>query len=145
MIISLKHYGSDSKSSGGALSVNGQFFCHTCEDEPRLVKMVGETRIPPGKYEIRLRNAGGMNVDFAARYPFHKGMLHLQGVPGFEWIYIHPGNNEHQTEGCILPGYTALSRGGFEVGRSREAYTDLYELILLAMAEGEQIFIEVED
>jgi hypothetical protein len=145
MYLSLKHYGHTAESSGGALSVNGRFFCHTCEDEPRLVKMVGETRIPPGTYEIRLRAEGGMHGRYLKRFPFHRGMLHLQNVPDFEWIYIHPGNEEYQTDGCILPGYTALSKGGFSVERSQEAYTDLYQLILIAMEQGEQILIEVED
>jgi hypothetical protein len=145
MILSLKHYGNDATSSGGALSINGKFFCHTCEDEPRLVKMVGETRVRPGCYEIRLRAEGGMHDRYDARYPWHRGMLHLQDVQDFTYIYIHPGNDEGQTDGCILVGYRADSKGGFDIGRSMEAYKDLYQLILVAMEKGEQIFIEVED
>ena len=145
MKILVKRYGQNKKSTGGALTINGQFFCHTCEDEKREIKVAGETRIPAGKYEIKLRDTGGMNEDYSKRYSFHRGMLHLQDVPGFEWIYIHTGNNEAQTEGCILVGYTAQSRGGFSVARSREAYIDLYNLILIALENGEQIFIKVAD
>ena len=147
MELKLKHYGHDSTSSGGALSINGQFFCHTCEDEKRTVKVYGETRIPAGRYEIKLRDAGGMNERYHKIFPFHRGMIHLQDVPGFEWIYIHPGSNEKQTEGCILISYTAHSKNGFslEPKRSIETYTDLYQLILLALEKDEQIFIEVID
>lgn len=145
MNLLLKRYGQTDESTGGALSINGQFFAHTCEDEPRLVKMAGETRIRPGRYEIRLRAEGGMHDRYDVKYPWHRGMLHLQDVPDFTYIYIHPGNNESQTDGCILVGYRADSKGGFDIGRSQEAYTDLYQLILVAMEQGEQIFIEVED
>ena len=38
--------------------VNGKrnFLCYTLEDEQRDVKVWGETRIPAGTYEIKLRN-----------------------------------------------------------------------------------------
>lgn len=147
MELKAKRYGEDNESTGGAMSVNGQFFCHTCEDEGRDVKVAGETRIPAGRYEIKLRDAGGMNEKYKQRFPFHRGMLHLQNVPDFEWIYIHPGSNEKQTKGCILVSYTAHSKNGFslEPKRSVETYTDLYQLVLLAFERGESVFIEVED
>lgn len=145
MDIKVKRYGEDNESTGGALSVNGQFFCHTCEDEYRAVKVAGETRIPAGRYEIKLRDAGGMNDRYHERFPFHKGMLHLQDVHNFEWIYIHPLTDESQTDGCVGVGYTAHSKGGFSIARSEQAYTDLYQLILLAFERGESVFIEVED
>lgn len=145
MELKAKRYGEDTESTGGALSVNGQFFCHTCEDEHRDVKVAGETRIPAGRYEIKLRDAGGMNKRYKERFPRHQGMLHLQDIPGFEWIYIHPLTNEKQTDGCIGVGYTAHSKGGFSIARSESAYVDLYKLILLAFERGESVFIEVED
>lgn len=145
MEILVKRYGYDDNSTGGALSVNGKFLGHTCEDERREIKVPGETCIPAGRYEMKLRDAGGMNEKYKERFPFHRGMLHLQDVPEFEWVYIHPLSNEKQTEGCIGVGYTALSKGGFEIARSTEAYTDLYQLVLLAIEKGESIYITVED
>ena len=70
-----------------------------------------------------------LNEGYHAEYGFHRGMLHLQNVPGFEWIYIHPLTNEKQTDGCIGVGYSAHSKGGFEIARSKEAYVDLYKLV----------------
>jgi len=41
-----------------------RFLCYTLEDEHRALKVKGETRIPEGKYEIKLRKEGG----FHSRY-----------------------------------------------------------------------------
>jgi len=144
MELRLNRYGNTSSSSGGALSINGQFFCHTCEDAPHPEKIPRETRIPEGHYEIKLRDEGGMNEEYKNKHSFHRGMLHLQFVPGFQWVYIHPGNNAGQTEGCILVGFTANSCNGFSLGRSEMAYTTLYKQILSAIDRGERVHITIE-
>lgn len=143
MKLKLYRYGSTDQSTGGALSINGQFHCHTCEDEKRTIKLYGETRIPSGRYRIKLRIEGGMNERYKIIYPRHRGMLWLQNVVGFKWIYIHPGRHEWHTDGCILVGYTALSKGGFDLDRDKEAYNNLYAMVIDAIDKGEQIFIDV--
>ena len=146
MKLLLKRYSANNDSSGGLLFVNDEFFCFTCEDEKRDVKVMHETRIPAGTYHIQLRDQGGMTQRYAERYEFHRGMLHLQNVPGFEWVYIHVGNTDDDTSGCILVGYTAnhLDREN-KIANSVLAYTDLYNLVLLAMGKGESIEIEIRD
>ena len=142
MKLKLIRYTSDADSSGAILMVDGKFFCYVCEDEKREIKVAGETRIPNGTYNIKLRNEGGMTKRYAAKYDFHQGMIHIQDVPGFEWIYIHVGNTDDHTEGCLLVGYGA-NRVNMEntVSRSRDAYTDLYKAILTAIAAGEEVEI----
>jgi hypothetical protein len=144
MQIKLKGYSDGLDSTGGLLFVNDDFFCFTCEDEYRAEKVYGETRIPRGKYQIKLRDAGGMNEKYKQRYSFHRGMLHLQNVPNFEWVYIHTGNTDDHTEGCILVGFgTDVDGGEITVSRSREAYEKLYNYILLAIDKGEEIEMEI--
>jgi len=148
MELLLKRYAHGKDSTGGLLFVNGQFFCHTCEDQPQEQKVMNETRIPTGRYLIQLRDAGGMNEKYKRQYPGHRGMLHLQDVPGFEWIYIHTGNTDDHTSGCILVGYNGIKtdHGEYQVQRSRDAYVLLYQLVLLAMGDKrEVIWITVED
>ena len=146
MKLELLRYTADQDSSGGLLLIDGKFFCYTCEDEKREIKIAGETRIPNGNYKIKLRNEGGMTKRYAAKYDFHQGMIHLQDVPNFRWVYIHVGNTDDHTEGCLLVGYGA-NRADLEntVGRSRDAYTDLYKLILAAIAAGEEIEIKIRE
>ncbi|MCK5133244.1 MAG: hypothetical protein KAR40_13965 [Candidatus Sabulitectum sp.] len=146
MKLELLRYAGGTDSTGGLLKVDGEFFCYTCEDEKREVKVAGETRVPEGYYRVVLRDAGGMTKRYAAKYPFHRGMLHILDVPGFEWIYIHVGNTDDHTEGCILVGYGANHRGGENtVARSVDAYTALYMAILGAIDRGEDITISIKE
>ena len=146
MNIKLKRYTDSIDSTGGLLFVNGSFYCFTCEDQYQTKKVYGETRIPEGTYEIKLRDAGGMNERYKKRYPFHKGMLHLQGVPNFTWIYIHPGNNDDHTEGCILVGLSSFYfNNETTISSSVEAYENLYKELIKHFEHGEKVFIEIID
>lgn len=145
MKMELRRYTSNPDSTGGLLFINDHFFGFTCEDQFQAEKVMKETRIPSGVYEIKFRDAGGMNDKYKKRYEGHIGMLHLQNVPDFEWVYIHTGNNDDHTEGCILVGYAASFSGESMIQISREAYKDLYQLCKLADSNGEQIHIEVTD
>jgi len=148
MKLRLDRYASNKDSTGGLLFVDGDFFCYTCEDEGRDVKIKGETRIPAGIYAMTIRNEGGMTKRYAARFgsDFHKGMLWIRNIPDFEWVYIHVGNTDDHTDGCPLVGYGANRRAGENtVSRSVEAYKDLYKMILAAIRGGENIEIEIRE
>lgn len=146
MNLLLQRYTARTDSTGGNLYVDDIFHCYTCEDEQRDIKIAGETRIPSGTYEIKLRDEGGMTQRYAQKFDFHQGMLWLQDVPGFEWVYIHVGNDDDDTEGCVLVGYSAdISTGEVRVFQSKKAYSDLYKKITWAMIEGEDVFIEIKD
>lgn len=125
------------------------FRCFTLEDEHREEKVLGHTRIPAGRYQIRLRADGGMHAKYSRKYPWHRGMLWLQGVPDFKHIYIHPGNRHEHTSGCILVGDGALSNlprvGDGMVTYSVDAYKALYSEIVGLLDLGRRVFIEVVD
>ena len=148
MDITLVRFSSGVESTLGLLFVNGRFFCYTLEDQYNEVKVPGETCIPPGSYEIQLREEGGMYPRYKSRFsPWHRGMLWLQDVPGFEYIYIHVGNKDDDSEGCILVGDGQVSNsilvGDGQVTSSVSAYKRLYEEILDAMEFNETVTIEV--
>ena len=133
-------------STLGAIIIDREFECFTLEDEIRAVKIKGETAIPPGTYKVLPRAEGGMHPKYAARYPFHVGMAHLQDVPGFEYVYIHTGNTDDHTDGCILVGtnYKATGKGGNHVIEdSRTAYKKLYRKMAAAWAAGGKVTIKV--
>lgn len=146
----IKHYrfADGSNSTLGIFQVDNKFQCFTCEDEGRNAKVAGETRIPSGRYQIKLRTAGKLNEKYRARFPkSHKGMLWLQNVKDFEYIYIHIGNDEAQTDGCILVANAATKGkdGGGTVSMSEPAYLDLYAKIIQAMDLSEEVFITISD
>jgi Family of unknown function (DUF5675) len=122
-----------------------QFICFILEDEYREVKVPGHTRIPAGRYEIKLRKEGGFDQRYRARFgAMHRGMLHLQDVPGFTYILIHCGNAPEDTSGCLLTGDTLMPRVPM-VGGSGVAYARLY-LPLRDQLEGRgRVWISVID
>lgn len=134
-------------ATNGMLFLDGIFECFTLEDEVRLDKKVmSETAIPLGEYEIKLRTEGGFHSKYTARYgDVHKGMLWLQDVPNFKWILIHVGNTDESTAGCLLLGETQqdLDKGkdGF-IGGSGDAYKKMYPKVAEAILSGEKVTIQ---
>lgn len=129
------------------VSSDPRFLCYVLEDQFNEPKVPGETRIPPGRYQVKLRTEGGMFGRYKARFPWHRGMLWLQNVPEFKFIYMHVGNKDDDSEGCLLLGdgqmQNVTERG--QVTSSVSAYRRVYELILAALDNGEEVWITVED
>jgi len=134
-------------ATNGMLFLNGIFECFTLEDEVRDIKVMSETAIPLGEYEIKFRNIGGFDTKYKARYgsTFHKGMLELQDIPNFKFILIHTGNTDQHTAGCLLLGETQqdLDKGkdGF-VGGSGDAYKKFYPKVRDALIAKEKVTIK---
>ncbi len=146
MELLLERVKSDDDATIGTLYADGRFLCFTLEDEFRIDKVPAETRIPAGTYAVRLRAAGGMHPKYKARFgDLHRGMLHLQDVPNFQWVYLHVGNTDDHTEGCILVGRGVQSAdGNMSVQASRDAYRDLCGAVNDA-AEAQALSITIVD
>jgi hypothetical protein len=126
----------------GELYIDGVFECDTLEDEPRKVKVRGETRIPAGTYEIKLRTAGSFHAKYSERFKdIHHGMLHITNVPGFDYILIHCGNTDEDTAGCLLVGEAQE----WILKNSTAAYKKLYLKISGALLKNEKVFITYMD
>lgn len=128
----------------GEIRIGGAFQCYTLEDEFRAVKVKGETRIPAGTYVVKLRTSGGFHLNYLKRFgkAFHRGMLHVTDVPGFEYILIHIGNTEKDTAGCVLVGATRDIVKG-TIGGSEVAYRRLYPKVAAALMKGEKVTLTV--
>ena len=151
MKLQVLRFSSESDSTSGLLFdiTDGiKFLAYTLEDERREEKVMSETRIPAGTYEIKLRTEGGHHNKYASRYGYmHKGMLWLQDVPNFKWILIHCGNTDEHTAGCLLVGDSQennqIKKNGF-IGSSSNAYKRIYPAIAEAV-ENEGVIIEYID
>ena len=121
--------------------------CFTLEDERRVQKVRGETCIPEGTYQIKLRTEGGMHPRYAARFPWHRGMLWLQDVPGFSFIYIHVGNDDDDTEGCVLVGDrpSVTPQGEFGVLQSVQAYSAVYQQMVGYLEQGDEVWLAIDE
>lgn len=78
----------------GMLYIDGVYFCDTLEDKIREVKIMHETCIDAGIYEVV--------INYSPR--FKREMPLLINVPKFVGIRIHSGNTIANTSGCILLG-----------------------------------------
>jgi hypothetical protein len=126
-----------------------KFLCYSLEDEYRNDKVMHETRVPAGTYKILLRKEGGFHGRYVKKYgDFHKGMLHVQDVPGFEYILIHTGNTDEHTSGCLIVGDSQennqLMKNGF-IGKSVQSYKRIYAPIAEALENGEEVTITYVD
>jgi hypothetical protein len=85
-----------------------------------------------------LGTEGGFHLRYSGNFPnIHRGMLHVQDVPGFEYILIHIGNTDKDTAGCLLVGEQAVtSKGDMRVNMSKIAYERLYPAAVDAAAAG---------
>lgn len=148
MKLRLLRYSDNGESTLGLLFINDVFFCYTLEDEKRDEKVKGETRIPEGLYKIKYRKEGGFHNKYKKRFPgLHKGMLHLQNIPGFEYILIHCGNTDDDTAGCILVG-NVINNNKVDDGylaKSSDAYKALYKVVSTELDKGKIVSILIED
>lgn len=137
----------DDDSTGGVFYIDGDPYCFTCEDQYQETKVKGETRIPEGRYEVKLRKVeSGLTRRYRKRYPWFTYHLHLQNVPGFNYIYIHIGNDDNDTDGCILLGMQQriMDDGSVEVYSSRDAFKPFYLQALAQLEDGNRMFITVK-
>ena len=149
MKILIKRFRSHKEKGGftlGKMYIDGEFMCYTCEDEFRKVKVNDETRIPCGIFEVKFKPSSRFDADYIKRFgkSFHKGMLWIINVPGFEGILIHIGNSEKDTSGCLLVGLDMIETEG-KVGRSADAYKKIYPIISGALINNKKVTIEIVD
>ncbi len=115
---------STSLSVTGELLYCGAHFCFTLEPAYGLAG-VKPRAIPAGTYPLDIR--------FSPR--FNRDMPHVEQVPDFTEIMLHPGNFPRDTDGCCLVGTTL---GINFVGESDAAFAPLYANIETALASGPQ-------
>ena len=89
---------------------NERVYLFLLEDQvrPAGVKVYGKTAIPAGRFR----------VEATYSQKFRRYTMQIMDVPGFGGIRIHPGNDEFDTLGCLLPG---LQRTDTTVLHSRGA------------------------
>jgi len=144
MEVVLKRLRCYDKYTLGILTIDNVFQCFTLEDVKRDVKVYGETRIPAGRFKLRLQLAGRLHDKYKKLYPFHKGMINICNVPNFAGVMIHVGNTDRDTAGCILLG-NSHDIGSDFIGNSTKAYTNAYLLISNDIIRGNDVYLNVVD
>lgn len=114
----------------GVLFVDDEMFGYTLEDKVREKKIMGETAIPAGTYDVNLTPSP----------KYGRIMPLIKDVPGFTGVRIHAGNTKEDTEGCVLVG---MKRDKKKILESKIAFERLFALMQVAVQKGERISIEV--
>lgn len=103
---------------------------YTLEDEYRDEKVMKETRIPAGTYTLDIQPIDTpLTLKYRAKYPWFKKHLEIKNVPGFVGVYMHIGNFDADSAGCILLGDNADNNviGPGSISNSTAAFKRFYE------------------
>jgi hypothetical protein len=132
MKIIVERFDSGSNDTLGRVFVDGKLICFSIEDEKRLVKVKGDTRIPEGTYQVCFYDS-----------PSHgKKSLMIKDVPKFDKILIHTGNTEDDTMGCLIVGKRIGTLNNKRaVLDSKQAFKQLYALVAPALDNLEDVEI----
>ena len=130
-IVKIKRIAFKENYTIGRLYVDDIYICDTIEDKVRELntaedKVYGKTAIPVGTY----------SADLYFSKKFGYTVVRLFKVPFFEGIYIHKGNTEKDSLGCIIVGYN--DKVGW-VSRPTKAMTKIVDTL-----RGRQIEVVVE-
>jgi hypothetical protein len=105
---------------------------YTLEDEYREIKRAFETRIPSGTYKIDIQQADTpLTIKYRDKYPWFKKHLEIKNVPGFVGVYLHIGNFDADSAGCILLGDNSDNNtiGPGSVSNSTACFKRFYEFV----------------
>lgn len=121
---------------------------YTLEDEARAVKVKGETRIPAGHYELKLRKElTPLTQKYRERFAWFSWHIEITGVPNFSNVYVHVGNKEQDTDACVLLGDGANNNMVTDglISNSVEAYRRWYAQVFDCLLNNGEAFIEIRD
>lgn len=108
------------------------FQAYVLEDEYREQKRAFETRIPAGTYKIDIQQADTpLTLKYRGKYTWFKKHLEIKNVPGFVGVYIHIGNTDADSAGCLLLGDNADNNiiGPGAISNSTAAFKRFYESV----------------
>lgn len=121
---------------------------YTLEDEFRASKVSGETRIPANIYEIVIhQEVTPKTLQYQKKYPWFEKHLEIYNVKNFVGIYIHIGNDEKDTDGCVLLGDSVdnntITQG--TISNSTNCFRRFYKELYEHLKAGGKAFIDIRD
>ncbi len=164
--IIVERYPSEKEWTLSDFFINGKKSGVGVEDEYRLEKVKGETRIPNGIYELGLRDSpkfsssyfvdehGNLNQTKTDRFNKPHQLIWVLNVPNFEFVLWHWGNSDLDTDGCYIVGSyignIEVVKGGVKETRkgvvsSRVKYVEIYPIIWNMIASGQKIHVQYKD
>jgi len=135
----------------GMLYSGKNYLATVLEDEKRFTKVKGETRIDPGTYNLVWQETiTPLTKKYRDMFPdwFDKHIM-LKNTPRHSNIYIHFGNFEDDTDGCVLTAdgfFPRTDKEGYQLAaNSRATFEKVYKHIGGMMKAGKRCYLEVRD
>lgn len=136
MQLLLQRLSGNSECTMGALSIDGASQCFTLE---LPTQFEGQQNVPLKTCIL----AGDYEVDRLYSPHFQRMMPHLVNVSRRTEVEIHIGNKAEDIRGCIIVGELRIS--DTMIGESAIAFEALDRQLEAAWANGERIYIKIED
>lgn len=126
-----------------------EFQAYTLEDEYRAVKVKHETCIPARLYSVKFnRNDTPLTLKYRNKFDWFTYHLEIQDVEGFQNVYLHIGNTDDNSSGCVLLGDGAnnnVEDDGF-ISNSTKAYKRFYLEVSDELAKNDgRVWVEIRD
>ncbi len=130
------------------------FFSHMVEDDNKGEK--GDIRFNAGFYEFKIQPVvTPLTAKHRIAYNtpqlgnWFENHIEVTGIVGHSGVYMHAGNDEHDTEMCLLPNDT-INNNSIDINikegsRSLQAVKRWYELVYPYLKVGGKSFLEVRD
>lgn len=117
--------------------IEGNWECHTLEDELREFKVNGETAFGAKLYELVLEDSPTFGPD----------TITFKNVFNFGYIRVHSGEDDDDTDGCVLVGNQIDERlGKIRGGLVNKVLAKLKAKIVEAIrVRKERVWIEVRN
>jgi len=122
----------------------------TLEDEFHVAKIKGETRIPEGRYEVKLNPViTPLTQKYRNRFSWFSKHIQILAVENYQNVYIHIGNTDENTEGCVLLAdtcdLTPPTQDGF-IGESVPCFERFYKKTEPVLRlNKEKVFINIKN
>lgn len=147
---------SKEESTRGEMYIDGVKFCDTLEDEFRTKKVMGETRIPSGRYKLGFRefskkqeregNISNMTKKYRSKFDWFFNHIEVKDIPNFSFVYIHVGNYEEDTDACLLVGHGFTDYDNESaIWKSKPAFEAFYKTVSPVLQSGEDVWITYVD
>lgn len=143
ILITVEPYKETDISTLSKMYINGEFICYVLEDGYKEVKVMNETRIPGGRYEVTRRTVGKHYLRYKKAFN-HISSLWIREVPNFKYILIHIGNDILDTSGCLLLGSRyKLFTDEYKIYNSTKTYRKFYTRLSNHFKKGGRVFIQI--
>lgn len=108
-----------------------------------------QKRVVAGTYEVKLRKElTPLTEKYRRKFDWFSWHLEICNVPNAKYVYIHIGNDETDTDACILVAntldLTPATKHGF-IGESTDNFKKLYLVLSEHLEEGNKAFLTIID